>query len=67
LFALRDPSAALVARMTTWSPTANVFDVALISVTEVLGGTVIVCEPPAYWTTYVDPFALATLPFDIRD
>ena len=42
------------------------FDVDLMSVTGVLGGTVTCCEPPAYRTSSADAFALATLPFDIR-
>src|SRR5205814_6926098 len=66
LVADSDPLAPRFARTTTSSPGARAFDVDLISVTRVLGGTVTCCEPPAYCTTSDDPFAFATLPFDMR-
>jgi hypothetical protein len=67
LSAVSDPSGAFFANTATWSPAAKSFDALFNSVTGVLGGTVTVCEPPAYCTTRLDPLALLTLPFDIRD
>ena len=67
LSVVRDPSGAFAANTATWSPATRVFGESFNSVTGVLGGTITVCEPPAYWTTSVDPLVLLTLPFDMRD
>src|SRR4051812_36600486 len=64
---LSEPSAFFVITNATESPAASGFDTAFISVTGVLGGTVMFCEPPAYCTTRLEPLVLLTLPFDIRD
>ena len=52
------PSGRFVAGITTLTPGASFADVAMISVTETLGGTVIVCDPPSYATVIVRPASL---------
>jgi hypothetical protein len=49
------PSGRLVAGITTLAPGASLVGVATISVTETLGGTVIVWDPPLYATVIVRP------------
>jgi hypothetical protein len=49
------PSGRFAAGITTFAPGASLADVATISVTGTLGGTVIVWDPPLYATVIVRP------------
>ena len=65
------PSGRFVAGITTLAPGASLVDVATISVTGTLGGTVIGCDPPLYATVIVwppppdVPFFMLAAPFVI--